>query len=197
MLYNTVDFKNKGAYVSENEAKETENIETELVQEDEPENISVGDEQLELIQLEDKLKAAEEKYIRVHAEFENIKKRLEREKYQAIEYASEKFAKDLIPVLDSLGMAIESSKNMDDSADEHFEKLSEGVELTQKQFLTVLEKHGITKIDTDCEFDPNVHEAVMRTDDEEKQTGEIVQTLQVGYRYKERTLRAAMVSVAN
>jgi len=197
MLYNTADFKNKGAYVSENESKETEDIETELVQEDEPENISVSEEQLELIKLEDKLKAAEEKYIRVHAEFENIKKRLEREKYQAIEYASEKFAKDLIPVLDSLGMAIEASKNADDNADEHFEKLSEGVELTQKQFLTMLEKHGVTKIETEGEFDPNVHEAVMRVDDEGKETGEIVQALQDGYKYKERTLRAAMVSVAN
>jgi len=183
--------------VSENEAKETEDIETELIQEDEEENISVSEEQLELIKLEDKLKAAEEKYIRVHAEFENIKKRLEREKYQAIEYASEKFAKDLIPVLDSLGMAIEASSNADDNADEHFEKLSEGVELTQKQFLTMLEKHGVTKIETEGEFDPNVHEAVMQVDDESKETGEIVQALQAGYKYKERTLRAAMVSVAN
>jgi len=183
--------------VSEKEAKETLDETNESVEETESENVEVDEEQLELIKLEDKLKEAEDKYIRVHAEFENIKKRLEREKYQAIEYASEKFAKDLIPVLDSLEKAIEASNNADDSVDEHFSKLSEGVELTHKQFLTMLEKHGVKKIETDGEFDPNIHEAVMQVADETKESGEIVLALQSGYTYKERTLRAAMVSVAN
>ncbi|KIM11529.1 MAG: hypothetical protein KU37_04820 [Sulfuricurvum sp. PC08-66] len=146
--------------------------------------------------LQEALKACEEKYLRVHAEFENVKKRLEREKYQAIEYASEKFAKDLIPVLDALGMAIASAKS-DADAQTLLTKLTEGVELTHKQFTSMLERHGVKEIDASGELDPNLHEAVMRVESAEYESGHIVQVLQKGYSYKERTLRASMVSVAN
>ncbi|MDH5464673.1 MAG: nucleotide exchange factor GrpE [Thiovulaceae bacterium] len=145
--------------------------------------------------LQEELKACEEKYLRVHAEFENIKKRLEREKMSAIEYASEKFAKDLIPVLDALGMAIESAKT-DASAEELLEKLTEGVELTLKQFVTTLDRHGVKEVEYG-ELNPNIHEAVMQVASDEVESGHIVQVMQKGYTYKERTLRAAMVSVAN
>lgn len=82
-------------------------------------------------ELEEKLKEAEDKYLRVHADFENIKKRLEREKYQAIDYASEKFAKDLLTPIDTLEMALQSA-NAELSAEELLEKLKEGIELTLK-----------------------------------------------------------------
>ncbi len=137
-----------------------------------------------------------DKYARVHADFENIKKRLEREKYQALEYAQEKFAKDLIPVVDALGLAIDSTKSDADPA-ELLEKLTEGVELTMKQFLTVLEKHGITQVGEDEPFDPNIHHAVQQVDSADHESGEIVNTFQKGYRYKDRTLRDAMVVIAN
>lgn len=82
------------------------------------------DESLEDIisKLEEDLKQSEEKFLRVHADFENIKKRLEREKYQAIDYASEKFAKDLLTPLDTLEMALNSA-NADLSAEELLPKL--------------------------------------------------------------------------
>ena len=81
-----------------------------------------------------------EKYARVHADFENVKKRLEKEKYTAVEYANEKFAKDMIPVMDSLQGAM-NSVNTDADKAELSDKLKEGIELTHKQFLTSLEKH--------------------------------------------------------
>lgn len=150
--------------------------------------------ELETIQAE--LAAFKDKYARVHADFDNIKKRLEKEKYQALEYANEKFAKDLIPVVDSLGMAIGAAEIEAEPA-VLLEKLKEGVELTMKQLLGVLEKHGITPVDESEPFDPNIHNAVQQVDSPDHESGAIVNTFQKGYRYKERTLRDAMVVIAN
>jgi len=151
-----------------------------------------------VVELEAKLKEAEEKYLRVHADFENIKKRLEKEKYNAIDYASEKFAKDLLSPIDTLEMALaaeEAASNL--SSEELLAKLKEGVELTIKNFYTAFEKHNITVVETDGEFDPNFHNAIMKIDSEEKDSGEIVQVMQKGYMLKDRLLRPAMVSIAN
>ena len=156
------------------------------------------DESLEDIisKLEEDLKQSEEKFLRVHADFENIKKRLEREKYQAIDYASEKFAKDLLTPLDTLEMAL-ASANVDLSAEELLPKLKEGIELTIKSFITTFEKHNITKVDTTGEFDPNMHNAVMQEDSQNHESGQIVSELQKGYMLKDRLLRPSMVSIAN
>lgn len=174
-----------------NEAVEEELEATEEVEskETEPEL-----DELETLKLE--LAAMQDKYARVHADFDNIKKRLEREKYQALEYAQEKFAKDLIPVVDSLEGAIAATK-VEAEPEQLLEKLEEGVELTMKQFLSVLEKHGITQVSEEEPFDPNIHHAVQQTDSEDHESGEIVNTFQKGYKYKERTLRDAMVVIAN
>lgn len=150
--------------------------------------------EFDLLQAE--LAALKDKYARVHADFDNIKKRLEREKYTAVEYANEKFAKDMIPVLDALDGALNSVKAGGDKT-EMFDKLKEGIELTHKQFLTSLEKHGVTMVTHDEPFDPNIHNAVQSVDSEDVESGQIVQTFQTGYKYKERPLREAMVVVAN
>jgi len=157
---------------------------------------SVAETENELETLQAELASLKDKYARVHADFDNIKKRLEREKYQALEYANEKFAKDLIPVVDSLGMAI-GAAGIDAEPAVLLEKLKEGVELTMKQLLGVLEKHGVTPVDESEPFDPNVHNAIQRVDSPDHESGAIVNTFQKGYRYKERTLRDAMVVIAN
>lgn len=135
--------------------------------------------------LQEELIALKDKYARVHADFDNIKKRLEREKYTAVEYSNEKFAKDMIPVMDSLQGAINSANGEGDKA-ELFDKLKEGIELTHKQFLTSLEKHGVTMVSHDEPFDPNIHNAVQSVDSEDVESGQIVQTFQTGYKYKNR-----------
>ena len=150
----------------------------------------------ELDLLQNELATLKDKYARVHADFENIKKRLEREKYTAVEYANEKFAKDMIPVLDALDGALKSINSSSDAI-EMFDKLKEGIELTHKQFLTSLEKHGVVKVSHDEEFDPNIHNAIQSVDSEDVESGQIVQTFQTGYKYKGRPLREAMVVVAN
>ncbi len=178
-----------------NEEKEelqpTEEVEAEAAQTEEAEEV-----ESEIDTLQAEIAELKDKYARVHADFDNIKKRLEKEKYQALEYAQEKFAKDLIPVVDALGMAIDAT-NSEAGAEELLGKLQEGVELTLKQFLSVLEKHGITQVSEDEPFDPNIHHAVQQMDSPEHESGEIVQTFQKGYKYKDRTLRDAMVVIAN
>jgi len=143
---------------------------------------------------EAKAQEAEDKYLRTHADFDNIKKRLEKEKYQAIDYASEKFAKDLLTTLDTLEMALQSA-NTDENGDEVIGKIKEGIELTIKSLMTTFEKHDITVVETQ-EFDPQLHNAVMQVASEDHKAGEIVQVMQKGYMYKERLLRPAMVSIA-
>lgn len=168
--------------------------EEQLTQNEGEEAVAESLNELETIQAE--LASFKDKYARVHADFDNIKKRLEREKYQALEYANEKFAKDLIPVVDSLGMAI-GAASMEAEPAVLLDKLKEGVELTMKQLLGVLEKHGVTAVDESELFDPNIHNAVQRVDSADHESGAIVNTFQKGYRYKERTLRDAMVVIAN
>ena len=179
------------------ELVEQETAQEETTTETTEETVS-KEESLEekVARLEEELKQSEEKYLRVHADFENIKKRLEREKYQAIDYASEKFAKDLLAPIDSLEMALQSA-NVNLDAAELLGKLKEGIELTIKNFNTTFEKHNISKIETDGEFDPNVHNAVMQVDSENHESGQIVTELQKGYMLKDRLLRPSMVSIAN
>lgn len=178
---------------NENLPNEEENIETSNQSEVAAEAEAVENE-FDLLSKE--LAEQKEKYARVHADFDNIKKRLEREKYTAVEYANEKFAKDMIPVVDSLEMALKSAES-DANPEELIEKLKEGISLTLKQFTTALEKHGVTMVSHEEPFDPNIHNAVQSVDHDEIESGQIVQTFQRGYKYKERPLREAMVVVAN
>ena len=149
----------------------------------------------EITKLKESLKDSEEKYLRVHADFDNIKKRLEKEKYKAIDYASEKFAKDLLASIDSLEIAISSSNNDELDSNELLNKLKEGLDLTLKNFKTVFEKHDISVVETDISFYPEFHEAIMQVEDESKKDGDIVQVMQKGYTLKDRLLRPAMVSI--
>lgn len=187
-----------------NEEVEQEEIleETDVVEEisDEEKFASLDEEfkakmEAKVAEAEAKAQEAEDKFLRTHADFENIKKRLEREKYQAIDFASEKFAKDLLAPIDALQMALISA-NGDFEAEVVVEKLREGIELTVKSFNTAFEKHDIVEVEYD-QFNPEHHNAVMQVDSEDIESGQIVQVMQKGYTLKDRLLREAMVSVAN
>ena len=178
----------------EQEPLSNEEESTEQINEEAEAEAEAVENEFDLLQAE--MTALKDKYARVHADFENIKKRLEREKYTAVEYANEKFAKDMIPVMDSLQGAMTSANSDADKA-ELFDKLKEGIELTHKQFITSLEKHGVAMVSHDEPFDPNIHNAVQSIDSEDVESGQIVQTFQTGYKYKNRPLREAMVIVAN
>ena len=148
--------------------------------------------------LEEALAQVEEykdKYIRTHADFENIKKRLEKDKTNAIIYANESFAKDILAVMDSFENAINSIESANqDNTDEVIKQMKEGVKLTHEQLKKVLEKNSIKEVDCDGEFDPEFHQAIMQVDSDNHETGDVVQVMQKGYTIKERILRPAMVS---
>lgn len=177
----------------EKEVKQEENIEVKN-----EETVEEKEEDIKSDELKKKLQECEDKYLRVHADFENTKKRLEREKYQAIEYALEQFARDLLPALDSLDMALATVSKENLEAKEALTQLKEGIKLTIDQFIKAFNKHGIEVIEIEegDEFNPHLHEALLQVEDTQKKAGEIVQIIQKGYKYKERILRPVKVSVA-
>jgi len=174
--------------VHEEQTEQAENIENE--------EEACESEENRVAELEEKVSQLEEQRLRDLAEFENIKKRMEKEKQQAIAYAHEQFARDLLAVIDSLDNAMISVDESTNS-DEALEQIKEGINLTLEQFKKVFAKHGIELVDMENGFDPHFHEAVMRVDSEEHAPGEIVQVLQKGYKIKDRVLRPAMVSISN
>ena len=157
------------------------------------ENKEEIEEQSELEKCKEELEAQKDKYLRAHADFENMKKRLEREKATATAYANEAFAKDLLTVLDTFENALKSIEQIE-SSDEAVEKIKEGMVLTYEQLLNILKKHGVEEVECDKEFDPNLHQAVTQMDSDEHESGEIVQVLQKGYKLKDRLLRPSMVA---
>jgi molecular chaperone GrpE len=174
---------------TQNEAEQTEVSE---VQSDE-QNQEV--DPLEAAQAE----AAEykDKYIRAHADFENAKKRLEKDKMNAVAYANESFAKDILAVLDSFENALNAIEGADqENTSEVLEKMQEGVKLTYEQLRKVLEKNHIKEIVCQGEFDPEVHQVIMQVESDDHQTNDIVQVMQKGYTIKDRVLRPAMVSTS-
>lgn len=151
----------------------------------------------EVTKLQNEVQEYKDKYLRAYADFENTKKRLEKDKITAIAYANSSFAKDLLSVMDSFDGALASIDII--NADEHSEVLAsikEGISKTHEQLKKVLEKHGISEIECEGCLNPDVHQAIMQVDHDEKESGEIVQVLQKGYSMKDQVLRPAMVSTA-
>lgn len=137
------------------------------------------------------LAQAKESLIRAQADFENIKKRLEKDKITAVSFANESFARDLLPVIDALEMAAKVETN------EAQAKLLEGVNLTISEFNRCLEKHGVKAIQAEIggEFNPEIHNAMSQVESE-VESGKIAQIYQKGYLYNDRILRPTMVLIA-
>lgn len=143
--------------------------------------------------LKDALARAEDRYVRLYAEFENYKKRTGRENDEFRKYAHESVLKEMLPVLDNLERAVAHTRE----AEQGIEKLLEGVELTVKQFGEVLGKFGVTPIPAlGKPFDPAVHQAVSQQETADAPDGTVLSELQRGFFYRERVLRPAMVVVA-
>ncbi len=175
-------------------SQENENLEEP--QAEELEEQTEGEETAEVDPLEAALAEAadyKDKYLRAHADFENSKKRLEKDKMNAVSYANESFAKDILTVMDSFENALASMEGSEDSS-EVLEKMKEGVNLTHEQLKKILEKNHIKEVACDGEFDPEVHQAIMQVESDAHETGDIVQVMQKGYTIKDRVLRPAMVS---
>jgi molecular chaperone GrpE len=126
---------------------------------------------------------------RVAAEFENFRKRTARDQADFAARASERLVKELLPVLDDLGRALEAAEKHEEA------KLEDGVRLVHRQLAELLRKEGLAEIETDGKFDPHVHEALL-TQPSEAPEGSVIDVVQKGYRLGDRVLRPARVVVA-
>lgn len=140
--------------------------------------------------LEEKIAELEDRTKRQMAEFENFRKRTEKEKSQMFETGAKSVVEKILPVIDNFerGLAAVADKEQD--------SFYEGMNMTYKQMLAELEKIGVTPIEAiGKEFDPNFHNAVMQVESEEFESGIIAQELQKGYMYRETVIRYSMVAV--
>ena len=131
-------------------------------------------------------------YLRQVADLENFKKRVAREKEEAIRYGNEALVKDLLPILDNLERALEHGELGDNE-----KPLLAGIEMVLKEFLEVLEKHGVTQISAKGEpFNPQKHEAFAQVESTDHEPNTVVEELHKGYFMADRLLRPSLVSVA-
>jgi molecular chaperone GrpE len=155
-----------------------------------PTDDALAKAQAEVAELKDRL-------LRTAAESENLRKRMEREKEDALKYGAAKFSKDILTVADNLRRAIENVPKAEAEASEPVRNLVVGIEATERELLSVFERHGITRIDPKGQrFDPNQHQAMFEVQDPTQPAGMVVQVIAAGYLQHGRLLRAAMVGVS-
>ncbi len=131
----------------------------------------------------------DDRLLRLAADFENYKKRAARERQEYVRLANERLIAELIPILDDLERALAA-------AEEHQEaQLEEGVRLVHRSLAGLLERHGITPIETEGKFDPHVHEALL-SQPSEADEGSVIDVVQKGYKLGERVVRPARVVIA-
>jgi molecular chaperone GrpE len=126
---------------------------------------------------------------RLAAEFDNFRKRNARERAATIERANERLVKELLPILDDLGRALEAAEEHEGA------KLEEGVRLVHRALADLLVKEGLAEIETDGKFDPHVHEALL-SQPSDAEEGSVIEVVQKGYRLGDKVLRPARVVVA-
>lgn len=137
-----------------------------------------------------------DKLIRSLADKENLRKRAEKERKEAEIYGGTKLARDLLSVYDNMGRALE---NIDENLKEQAKPLIEGIELTQRELISVFKKHKIEKIEPEIgeKFDPKWHQAMFESPLPGSKKGEIIQIMVNGFRISDRLLRAAQVGVSS
>ena len=141
---------------------------------------------------EEELQIFQDKYLRLAAEFENYKRRAQRDQNESIRFGNESLLKNLLPIIDNLERAIQCAKDAGTSG-----PLLEGVELTHKQFLETVGKVGVRQVSTTGNsFDPAIHQAVTQVESENVEPNTVIEEFQKGYLLHDRILRPAMVSVA-
>ncbi|HDM8846165.1 TPA: nucleotide exchange factor GrpE [Staphylococcus aureus] len=133
----------------------------------------------------------EEKYLRLYAEFENYKRRIQKENEINKTYQAQRVLTDILPAIDNIERALQIEGD-----DETFKSLQKGVQMVHESLINALKDNGLQVIKTEGEaFDPNIHQAVVQDDNPDFESGEITQELQKGYKLKDRVLRPSMVKV--
>lgn len=175
--------------VESEETATEEVVEEETTTEAEDNSEPTVEQQLEALQSE--VDAAEEKYLRLYAEFENYKRRIQNEADIQKTYRAQQVLTDVLPTLDNIERALQIEGD-----DESFVSLKKGVQMVYDSLIKALEDNGLERIQAKGEqFDPNFHQAVIQDDNQDFESGAITEELQSGYKLKDRVLRASMVKV--
>ena len=196
-----IDTKNQDTDMSETNSK-IENEEPKVNDLDKKEELKNDDlnkkEELKEITPEEKIVELEDKITRTFAEMENQRRRFEKEKEDAFSYGGFSFAKETLNLIDNL----ERSKNILENDDvlkntEALKKTLEHFDIINKDMTSILSKNGITPIDSiGKKLDPNLHQAMMEINDDQKEPGTIIQEIQKGFMMKDRLLRPSLVGVS-
>ena len=138
----------------------------------------------------EQVQEADDRLLRLAADFDNYKKRAARERAEYVALANERLLKELLPIIDDLERALAA-------AEEHQEaQLEEGVRLVHRSLASLLERQGVKEIPTDGKFDPHVHEALLAQPSDEAEQGDVIDVIQKGYTLGDRVVRPARVIVA-
>ena len=174
------------------DASEKEEKNTEQNTSDKP------DEELKELTPEEKIKELEDKLARTLAEMENQRRRFEKEREDAFSYGGFAFAKETLNLIDNFERSkkiLENDETLKDT--EALNKTLEHFEIINKDMVSILSKNGITPIDSiGKKLDPNLHQAMMEIEDDQKEAGTIVQEIQKGFMMKDRLLRPSLVGVS-
>jgi len=172
-----------------------ENLEEQEVRDniqEEPEQLEeVVEEVDELTLAKQQLEEEQDKLIRLRADFENYKRRVQLDKAADYKYRAQSVLMDILPVLDNFERALAVETTSEEAA-----SLVKGMDMVYRTLLEAVKKEGLEQIEAEgIAFDPNFHQAVMQEQDDSKETGVVLQELQKGYKLKDRVLRPSMVKV--
>ena len=178
----------------ENQNSDTNNIEDKKDNKD----LSQSPKENEDLKPEDKIKELEDRLARAYAEIENQRRRFEKEKDDAFDYGGFSLARETLNLIDNLErskFALENDENLKNS--EALKKIIDHLNVIQKDMISILKKNNIEEIKSiDQKLDPNLHQAMMEIEDDNKETGTVVQEIQKGFMMKDRLLRPSLVAVS-
>ncbi|HDP3085991.1 TPA: nucleotide exchange factor GrpE [Staphylococcus aureus] len=168
-------------------------LQDEAIEETSDENVieEIDSKDQKINELQQLADENEEKYLRLYAEFENYKRRIQKENEINKTYQAQRVLTDILPAIDNIERALQIEGD-----DETFKSLQKGVQMVHESLINALKDNGLEVIKTEGEaFDPNIHQAVVQDDNPDFESGEITQELQKGYKLKDRVLRPSMVKV--
>lgn len=190
------------------EAEPEDNIEVDAIEVDaipintadpvEDQEAECQEEKQEFGDLQQKLTETQDKLLRVAAEFDNYKKRMEREQAKLVKYAGENILRELLNTLDNLGRAVDQGKTETDDDSAQLKVMLEGLDLTYKGLIATLEKFGVESIESVGQpFNPDEQDALTMEPSDEVAANHVLKVFAKGYRFKDRVLRHAQVVVSS
>jgi len=185
--------KNKS---NEEDTKKTKQTKKKNVSDSVKKTSQVNNVNDDISKLNEEIENLKEEKLRILAEMENLRKRFEKDKIDSIKYGNHNLAKDMLTLGDNLSRALDAISS-DEKRSESFNNLIDGLKIVQKEFVMILEKHGVKKIESiNKKFDHNYHQAMLEVETDEFNEGYVVQEIQSGFTLHDRLLRPSMVGVS-